>query len=135
MSKFGVSPKKEKELLERMKKLNINEEDLEEKFITSRGPGGQKTSHSSTAVYLKHLPTEIEVKIDKSRSLALNRFLARRRLCELIELKRGIKDSPIIKKITKIRKQKLKRKKRSEIKKQLKKSEEQLINCEKAEED
>ena len=92
MGKFGVSPKKEAELLERMKKLDIREDDLEEKFITSRGPGGQKTSHSSTGVYLKHIPTQIEVKTDTSRSLALNRFLARRRLCELLELKMGIKD-------------------------------------------
>lgn len=120
MGKFGVSPKKEAELLERMRKLNIKEEDLEEKFITSRGPGGQKTAHSSSGVYLKHIPTQIEVKTDTSRSLALNRFLARRRLCELIELQTGVKDSPLLKKITKIKKQKLKKRKRSKMRKHFK---------------
>lgn len=116
MGKFGVSQKKESELLERMKRLNIEEKDLEEKFITARGPGGQKVSHSSTGVYLKHIPTQIEVKIDTSRSLALNRFLARRRLCELIESKLGLKDSPISIRVAKIRKQKQKRKKRASLK-------------------
>ncbi|MCX8064449.1 MAG: peptide chain release factor-like protein [Candidatus Hydrogenedentes bacterium] len=113
MGKFGVSPKKEAELLDRMKDLNIEEKDLEEKFITARGPGGQKSAHSSTGVYLKHIPTQIEVKIDISRSLALNRFLARRRLCELIELKLGVKDSPLLNRIKKLRKQKLKKRKRA----------------------
>ncbi len=40
MSIFSVSEKKEKELLERMRELNVTEDDLDEKFIRSSGPGG-----------------------------------------------------------------------------------------------
>ena len=40
MSRFGVSPEKEKELLERMARVGIGEGDLLEKFIRSSGAGG-----------------------------------------------------------------------------------------------
>ena len=62
MSIFNVSPKKEKALLERMRELNVNEEDIEEKFIRSSGPGGQKTNKTSSCVCLHHKPTDITVK-------------------------------------------------------------------------
>ncbi len=116
MPHFGVTPKKEKELLEWMERLEIKESDLEEKFISARGPGGQHINHTSTGVYLKHIPTGIEVKSDTSRSQSLNRFFARRRLCELIEYQRYGKKSTMMKKIEKRKKQKQRRTRRSKKK-------------------
>ncbi len=80
MLDFGVSDQKRRTLEEEMRKFNIREEDLIEKFIHSKGPGGQNVNKVATCVYLKHLPSGFEVKIQKSRSQSLNRFLARREL-------------------------------------------------------
>ncbi len=85
MSKFGVRADKEAALQARMRKLSIREEDLEERFIRSSGPGGQNVNKTATCVYLKHLPTGIEVKVQQERSQAINRFLARRILADRLE--------------------------------------------------
>ncbi len=87
MSIFNVSEKKEKALLERMRELNVKEGDIEEKFIRSSGPGGQKTNKTSSCVSLHHIPTEITVKYQKERTQSLNRFFARRILLDQIERK------------------------------------------------
>lgn len=109
---FGVSQKKEKALRERMERLGIKEEDIIEHFVHSRGKGGQKVNKSMTCVYLKHLPSQIEVKCDKTRFQSLNRFLARRILVEKLEsLLFGESE-----KIKKIRKQKRKAYKRAKKK-------------------
>jgi peptide chain release factor len=82
MSIFKVSPEKEKELAGLMQKLGVAEGDLTERFIKGSGPGGQKINKTSSCVYLLHKPSGIEIKCQQSRSQALNRFLARRELCE-----------------------------------------------------
>jgi len=64
-------------LEQKMALLGIREEDIIESFIRSSGPGGQNVNKTSTCVYLKHLPTGIEVKCQRQRSQALNRSLAR----------------------------------------------------------
>ncbi len=114
---FGsVSIQKQRALLQKMQELGIKEEDIEEKFILSRGKGGQRRDRKATCVYLKHLPTGIEVKCDRERSQVINRFLARRMLVEKIEeIKRG-KESEERKRLAKIRKQKRKRSKRAKEK-------------------
>ncbi len=73
-----------------MEALHLLEKDIEEKFIRSSGRGGQKVNKASTCVYLKHLPTGIEVKWMQERSQSLNRFLARRELIKRIEMKLGL---------------------------------------------
>ncbi|MGB9906953.1 MAG: peptide chain release factor family protein [Candidatus Saccharicenans sp.] len=116
MGLFPVRPEKEKDLLERMARLGIKESDLEEKFIRSQGKGGQKVNKSATCVYLKHLPTGIEVKCQKERSQAINRFLARRILVEKLEAQIQGKETEEQQRIEKIRRQKRKRSKRAKEK-------------------
>ncbi|MGB9765332.1 MAG: peptide chain release factor family protein [Candidatus Saccharicenans sp.] len=116
MGLFPVSPEKEKDLLERMSKLGIKNTDFEEKFIRSQGKGGQKVNKSATCVYLKHLPTGLEVKCQQERSQGVNRFLARRILVEKIEQMIKGQKSEEQQKIEKIRRQKRKRSKRAKEK-------------------
>jgi protein subunit release factor B len=80
-----VSKEKEDALLARMKELGVEENDLQESFIRSSGPGGQKVNKSSSCVYLVHLPTGLFVKCQKDRSQSVNRFLAKRMLLDKIE--------------------------------------------------
>jgi protein subunit release factor B len=112
---FPVSEEKNRWLKERMEALGILERDIEEKFIRSSGRGGQKVNKTSTCVYLKHIPTGIEVKWMKERNQSLNRFLARRELVREVEKLSGHLTSDEIM-ITKIRQQKSKRKKRAKLK-------------------
>ena len=77
--RFPTSTDKQADLEARLARVGVREQDLVERFVHSSGPGGQNVNKTSTAVYLKHLPTGIEVKAQTSRSQALNRYLARRR--------------------------------------------------------
>ena len=109
----NVSKEKEKNLARRMEKLGIHPEDLEEKFIRASGSGGQKVNKTSSCVYLKHIPTGTEVKVQRERSQTLNRFLARRLLCDKIEEDILGRQSQRRQAIEKIRRQKRKRSKRA----------------------
>lgn len=113
MSRFGVTPQKEQELIERMAACGLREEDLEESFIRSGGPGGQKVNRTATCVHLKHRPTGLDVKMQQARSQALNRFYARRRLCELLEARALGAQSPEALRHEKIRRQKARRRRRA----------------------
>lgn len=85
MAEFAVSEEKNRWLKTKMAELGVGEQDLEEKFVHASGRGGQHVNKSSSCVYLKHLPTGVEVKCMESRSQSLNRFLARRYLLEKVE--------------------------------------------------
>ncbi|MBN2428858.1 MAG: peptide chain release factor-like protein [Deltaproteobacteria bacterium] len=112
-----ITQAKQNELRQRMEALEIREEDLQESFVKGSGRGGQKINKSSTCVRLKHLPTGIEVKSQKERSREMNRFFARRILCEKIEEIVLGKDSRKQQEIERIRRQKGKRAKRAKDKK------------------
>jgi protein subunit release factor B len=74
-------------LEKKMITLGVREEDIVEKFIRSSGPGGQNVNKTATCVYLKHLPTGLEVKCQSQRYQMLNRNLARHILLSKIENK------------------------------------------------
>jgi peptide chain release factor len=116
MVNLGVSPEKETALRERMRRFNIRENDLKEIFIRSQGPGGQNVNKTSTCVYLKHVPSGIEVKCQEERSQVLNRYRARVILVNKIENKILGRLSEEKKRIEKIRRQKRKRSKRAKLK-------------------
>lgn len=111
-----VSKEKQDALREKMESLGILEKDIIEKFVRSSGKGGQKVNKTSTCVYLKHIPTDIEVKCQRERYQAINRYLARKILAGKVEaLIRG-KESEEQQKIAKIRRQKRKRSKKAKMK-------------------
>lgn len=116
MSSLTVSREKEEALKKRMEDLNIFERDIIEKFVRSSGKGGQKVNKTATCVYLKHIPTDIEVKCQKERSQAVNRFIARRILADKVESLLKKRKSEERKRIEKIRRQKRKRSKRAKEK-------------------
>jgi len=116
MGKFKVSSEKEQQLLARMESLGINEEDIEETFIRGSGSGGQKVNKTSSCVQLIHKPSSTEIKCQLSRSQALNRFHARRELCDRIEEELLGEQSKKQQAIEKIKRQKRKRSKRAKQK-------------------
>ncbi|KPK42733.1 MAG: peptide chain release factor 1 [Omnitrophica WOR_2 bacterium SM23_29] len=116
MGRFSVSFTKEKGLEDKMRRLGIKESDIKESFIRSSGAGGQNVNKVATCVYLRHIPTGIEVKCSKERSQALNRFLARRILANKIEEMLLGKASEEQRRREKLRRQKRKRSKRAKEK-------------------
>lgn len=116
MAKYGVSAEKELELSRRMEELGLKEDDITEAFIRGSGPGGQKINKTSSCVQLKHLPSGIEIRCQKERSQALNRFHARRELCRRIEAVVLGRQSREQQAVEKIRRQKRRRSRRSKQK-------------------
>lgn len=106
---MAIKPEKLRALEERFRALGIEERDILEKFVRAQGRGGQKVNKTSSCVYLRHIPTGIEVKCQTERSQAMNRFFARRILADKVE---EMKDGPKTDARKRIRKQKQKRAKR-----------------------
>ena len=113
---MGVGLKKWEALWRRMLDCGIKKEDIEEKFIKGSGRGGQKINKTSSAVFIRHIPTGISIKCGSERSQHLNRFLALRHLVDCLDNPNSDLKLKKMQKIERIRKQKKKRKKRSRIK-------------------
>jgi peptide chain release factor len=56
--------------------IDLNIKDIQEKFIRSRGKGGQNVNKVATCVQLKHLPTGVTVRCEVYRTQKKNRELA-----------------------------------------------------------
>lgn len=98
----------EDRLLRRMLLLRVREEDLEESFTHSGGPGGQNVNKTSTAVVLKHLPTGMVVRCETERSQWSNRQRAREMLLDKLEAQRKQAIAEERSRVEKLRRQKRK---------------------------
>lgn len=112
MSETFVSDAKKAELTARMAALNLREADLVETFILGSGSGGQKVNKTASCVRLQHPASGMDVKCQRTRSRELNRFLARRQLCEELEARRAGRASAKRQAEEKIRRQKRRRSRR-----------------------
>lgn len=111
-----VSKEKKEDLESRMERLGIKDADLIEKFILGSGSGGQKINKTASCVYIKHIPTGIEVKCQKDRSREMNRFFARREICERLEFQLFNEKSKKQQEAEKIKRQKRRRSRRQQAK-------------------
>ncbi|WVQ73891.1 hypothetical protein IAR50_003472 [Cryptococcus sp. DSM 104548] len=76
------SIKKLNRLLSRQAKFELVEDELDEKFVRGRGPGGQAINKTNSSVSLTHIPTGIRVQSQPTRSREENRKIARKILSE-----------------------------------------------------
>lgn len=111
----SITTEKTNALELRMKALGVSEVELLEKFVRGSGAGGQKINKTSNCVFLKHLPTGVCIKCQMDRSREMNRFLARRELCEQLEMIRDGKATAKTQAIEKMRRQKRQRSRRSKL--------------------
>ncbi len=85
MPPIGVNPEQELRLAQRMARLGVREDDLEEQYVRSGGPGGQNVNKTATRVILLHRPTGVHVRCQATRQQGLNRVLARRLLLDKLD--------------------------------------------------
>lgn len=104
------------DILEKAVKLHVDAADIEEKFIRGSGAGGQKVNKTASTVWLKHLPTGMEVKMQRHRERERNRKSAYKLLIIKIENIVLGKKSDAAKKAFKKRKQKKRRSRRAKDK-------------------
>jgi protein subunit release factor B len=72
-------------LEQRLARLGVRDEDLDESFIHAGGKGGQNVNKVATCVVLVHRPTRIAVKCQRERTQGANRLIARQMLADKIE--------------------------------------------------
>lgn len=96
--------------------VELRDEDIEEKFIKGKGPGGQKINKTSSCVFLVHKPTGISVKCQETRHLERNRQLARQYLIGKLDDLLNPNTSRNALKYKRIQKRKAKRASRSKAK-------------------
>ena len=109
-----ITTEKWNRLRNEMAKLGINEEALEEHFIRGSGRGGQKMNKTSSCVQLIY--GKLEVRCQRTRSQAENRFWARRELCERILERQEGAYSKRQQEMEKVRRQKRRRSRRAQTK-------------------
>jgi protein subunit release factor B len=108
-----VTKPKLADLEERIRRLGLDLGLVDEQFVRSPGPGGQKVNKTASAVVLRYAPLELVVKWHRERSRALNRFLALRELVDEIEVRVSPGTSERLKEQEKVRARKRKRKSRA----------------------
>lgn len=73
------------EIENRLTRLGTRIADVEERFIRGSGRGGQKINKTSSCVWLRHIPSGIQVRCQQERSQTVNRELAWTELCAKLE--------------------------------------------------
>ena len=102
--------------LEKAASLHIFPQDITEQFIHGGGHGGQKINKTASCVLLRHVPTGIEVRVQKHREQSNNRISAYKLLILKIDEKVRGAASVRQRKIFKLKKQKQRRSRRSKEK-------------------
>ena len=100
-------------LEDRLARLGVRAEDLEESFVHSGGKGGQNVNKVATCVVLVHRPTGIAVKCQRERTQGANRLIARQMLADKIEERKLGAASRRRQEAEKIRRQKRRRSRRA----------------------
>lgn len=113
---MGFPVELSEQVLAKAAKLKIEPQDIEESFVRGSGAGGQKVNKTSSCVWLKHLPTGVEVKVQKHRERGANRKSAFKLLVNKIEGKVLGNKSEVAMKQFKKRKQKKRRSRRAKEK-------------------
>lgn len=83
-----MTSSREGRISERMRALRVREDDIEESFTRSSGPGGQNVNKTSSAVVVTHRPSGLQVRCEQERAQAMNRLRARELLLDKIEATR-----------------------------------------------
>jgi protein subunit release factor B len=104
---------KARALAERLRRLGVRDEDLEEMFVASGGKGGQNVNKVATCVLLRHRPTGIIVKCQRERYQGANRLIARQMLADKIEERLLGRASARQQEIERVRRQKRRRSRRA----------------------
>lgn len=107
-----VTPAKRDALQQRITRLGIRLDLVEERFVRASGPGGQKVNKTESGVQLSYPPLNLNVKWTRERSRALNRFLGLRELVDEIERIVSPQTSERLREEQRIRKQKDRRRRR-----------------------
>lgn len=68
-----------------MAALGVSEDDLQESFVRSSGPGGQNVNKTATCVLLVHRPSGLQVRCQATRQQGMNRLRAREMLLDKLE--------------------------------------------------
>jgi protein subunit release factor B len=108
-ARFPVSADKAAALDERLRKVGVREDDLDEQFVHSGGKGGQNVNKVATCVVLLHRPSGTQIKCQEARTQGLNRYMARQRLAEKLETAQQGAASAREQEIERIRRQKRRR--------------------------
>jgi len=96
--------------------LRVRPEDIDEFFVRGSGPGGQKVNKTASCVELTHRPTGMVVRVQQFREQHLNRIAAYKLLLLKIEEKIKGAASQRQQAIFKVRKQKMRRSRKSKEK-------------------
>lgn len=73
------------QIVERLARLSVRPEEVDERFVRGTGPGGQKINKTSSTVWLRHEATKTEVRCQAQRSQSANRLMAWEDLCDKLE--------------------------------------------------
>ena len=73
------------QIVARLAALGVSVGEVEERFVRGAGPGGQKINKTSSTVWLRHVPTGVEVRCQRERLQSSNRELAWQELCGKLE--------------------------------------------------